>query len=724
LSQGRDKVAVIVAAFLAGTLVAQQVAAKAARDALFLAAFRVTSLPAMMVTSAALSALAAIVFARVARGRAPVGSLGLGLAAFAALSLAGGFLGESWPRLVAGGFYLQTALFGAVLLSAFWSVVNERFDPYTARHAVARIASGATLGGVVGGGATLLAARYVRATDVLLALAAASLLCLVASRWLRDPSSRTSEPPGHPQELAFGVGLFRRRPYLQDLALLVGLGSLVEALLDYAFKFEASARYSGGEALFRFFSTYAAATAFVTFLAQTLLSPSALARLGLGGAIALQPGGVFLFSLLGMIQPGFLTATLARGGAAVFHDSVFRSAYELLYTPLPPKLKRASKAVVDVAVDRLGTIVGSLLTMAAAGVLVRPTAPLLALAAGLAFLAASLCRRLHRGYVMALEASLRSGAVKLEPEDVVDGTTLAVSRSALGLDRKALLAEIHALRGEGESSAEEAPAEEAPPREDPFLRSVADLRSGSPDRIRAALSRPEGLEPALVAHMIPLLARRDVASEVGRALRPLAPQVTGQLVDALVDPRMEPASKRRVARVLKGSPTPRAVEGLLLGLQDRAGSVRVECGRALAAIKAARPDLAVPQDRVFDAVLRELEAARPDGGSPSLAHGVLDHVFALLALVLEAEPVLISLQALRGESGALRGTALEYLENVLPRPVKDALWPGLGVASTGTRAPRAAQEMEDELLRSWAGTDVGALRRSLLRPGRRPVGDD
>src|SRR5512134_3823706 len=334
----------------------------------------------MMVTSAALSALAAIVFARVARGRAPTGSLGLGLAAFAALSLAGGLFGESWPRLVAGGFYLQTALFGAVLLSAFWSVVNERFDPYTARHAVSRIASGATLGGVIGGGATLLAARFVRATDLLLALAAASVLCIVASRWLGDASSRTSEPPGHPQELAFGVGLFRRRPYLKNLALLVGLGSLVEALLDYAFKFEASARYSGGEALFQFFSSYAAGTAFVTFLAQTLLSPSALARLGLGGAIALQPGGVFLFSLLGMIHPGFLTATLARGGAAVFHDSVFRSAYELLYTPLPPKLKRASKAVVDVAVDRLGTIAGSLVTLAAAGMLVRPTAPLLALA--------------------------------------------------------------------------------------------------------------------------------------------------------------------------------------------------------------------------------------------------------------------------------------------------------------------------------------------------------
>ena len=698
----------VAAAVLAGTLVAQQVAAKAARDALFLAAFRVTSLPAMMLTSAALSALSAIAFARMTRGRPPAQSLKLGLAAFAALALAGGALSGSWPRLVAGAFYLQTALFGAVLLSVFWSVVNERFDPYSAKKAVGRIAGGATLGGVIGGGITWLAGRYVSAAAVLFALALASGLCIVVSRWLGDASGKRSEPPGDPREIAAGLGLFRRTPYLKDLALLVGLGSLVEALLDYALKFEAAARYSGGAALFGFFSSYAAATSLATFLTQALLTRPALSGLGLGGTVALQPGGVFLFSLLGAVEPGFLTATLARGGAAALRDSLFRSGYELLYTPLPPRLKRASKAVVDVAADRFGTVLGSGITLAAAAFLVRPTGPLLALAAALALVSAGLCRRLHRGYVLALEASLRSGAVKIDPEDLVDGTTLAVSRSALGLDRQALLDEIRALRGEGVGPA----SDEAPP-EDPLLRSVADLRSGERERVRSVLERGEGLDPALVGHVIPLLARRDVAAEAVRALRPLAGRITGQLVDALVDARMDPAVRRRVARILKGSPTPRAVDGLLLGLSDPVLSVRVECGRVLGALKAARSALVVREDAVFDAVLREL-------GTPASAAdpAPLDHVFALLSLVLEAEPVLISLQALRGDSSNLRGTALEYLENVLPRPVHDALWPRLGVRGHGPSSGRARQEVEGELLRSVSGMDSGALRRALRRPAR------
>jgi len=702
---------------VAATLVAQQVAGKAARDALFLTAFNVSSLPAMMIASASLSALSAIVFARAMRRSSPARSLTFGLVAFAVLSVSCGLLSEAWPQLVATAFYLQVTLFGAVLLSAFWSVVNERFDPYTARQTISKIAGGATFGGVVGGLFAWLAARYVSVSGLLYAMAGASALCIAGLRWLGGVSGTKARPAGDLEEIAVGLGVFRRTPYLKDLALLVGLGSLVDALLDYALKSEAAARYSGGEALFGFFSAYAALLGIATFAAQALLSRSALTRLGLGGTVALQPGGVFLLSLLGALEPGLLMATLARGGAAALRDSVFRSGYELLYTPLPPSLKRASKAVVDVAVDRLGTVLGSAITLVVASFLPRPTGLLLTLAAGLAFVATTVCRRLHRGYVLALETNLRIGVVHVSPEEVLDGTTLAVTRTALGLDRQALLAEIRALRGEAPLDA----SSEGEPLvgDDPFLLAVADLRSNSKDRIRSLLARPEGQDPALVSHLIPLLVRRDVAPDVLRALRPLAPKITGQLVDALLDTGSEPALRRRVARILKSSPTARSVEGLLLALADPDASVRVECGKVLGAIKAAEPALVVRKEAVFGAVQRELASPAAGGGSV-----VLDHVFALLSLVLETEPVLISLQALRGTDRELRGTALEYLDNVLPRHLRDALWPRLGATVGGAPSARASQEVERELLRSMSGMSAISLRRALLRPAGRPIPKD
>jgi ATP:ADP antiporter, AAA family len=723
LTPKRDSAAVAAASLLAATLVAQQVAGKAARDALFLTAFHVSSLPAMMIASAALSALSAILFARSMRRGSPGQSLTIGLVVFAALSLGCGLLNESWPQLVATAFYLQVTLFGAVLLSAFWSVVNERFDPYAARQAISKIAGGATLGGVVGGLAAWLAARYVSVSGVLLAMAFASAVCIAALRWLDGVVGTRDSPPGDFHEIATGFSLVRKTPYLKDLALLVGLGSLVDALLDYALKSEAAARYSGGEALFGFFSSYAAIVGILTFLAQALLSRPALAQLGMGGTVALQPGGVFLVSVFGATMPGLLTATLARGVASALRDSVFRSGYELLYTPLPPPLKRASKAVVDVAVDRLGTVLGSAITLVLAAFLPNPTGALLALAAGLALVATTICRRVAKGYVAALETNLRVGAVPVPLAEDASGMTLNVTRTALGLDRKALLEEIQTLRGESAPAAAPAPEAEPPPDSetepgapDLLLQSVTDLRSGSKERIRSLLGRPEGLEMELVGHVIPLLVRRDVAADALRALRPLAPRITGQLVDVLLDGTSEPTLRRRVARILKSSPTPRSIEGLLLGLADPEASVRHECGKVLGAIKAAEPSLALRLEPVFEAVQREL------GPSDTSAGGkvALDHVFALLSLVLETEPVLISLQALRGGNKNLRGTALEYLDNVLPRPVRDALWPRLGAAVRVAGSARASQEVERELIESMSGMTSVSLRRALLRPAGRP----
>jgi hypothetical protein len=432
--------------------------------------------------------------------------------------------------------------------------------------------------------------------------------------------------------------------------------------------------------------------------------------------VSLQPGGVFLLSVLGAVHPGLLAATLARGGAAAFRDSVFRSGYELLYTPLPPNLTRASKAVVDVAVDRLGTVLGSALTLLVAALLPNPTGALLALAAGLALLATTVCRRLHQGYVLALETNLRMGLVHLSPDEVVDGTTLNVTRTALGLDRRALLEEIQALRGGGAPGSPLAAREAEVPPDDVLLRSVIDLRSGSRERMKVVLGRTEGLDTALVGHVIPLLVRRDVAADALRALRPLASRITGQLVDALLDGTTEPALRRRVARLLKSSPSPRSVEGLLLGLADPEASVRIECGKVLGAMKAATPNLVIPEGAVFAAVERELASSETVEGTVAL-----DHVFALLSLVLETEPVLISLQALRGDNKQLRGTALEYLDNVLPAPVRAALWPRLGAPGRTVGGPRGSSEVERELILSMSGMSADTLRRALLRPAGRPL---
>ena len=99
---------------------------------------------------------------------------------------------------------------------------------------------------------------------------------------------------------------------------------------------------------------------------------------------------------------------------------------------------------------------------------------------------------------------------------------------------------------------------------------------------------------------------------------------------------------------------------------------------------------------VFDAVLREVAVDRrvweshrlldqlndPEDQTPFIdeflkhrANKSLEHVFTLLALVLPKEPLRISFRGLLTKDQNLRGTALEYLESVLPLNVKNSLWP-------------------------------------------------
>ena len=53
----------------------------------------------------------------------------------------------------------------------------------------------------------------------------------------------------------------------------------------------------------------------------------------------------------------------------------------------------------------------------------------------------------------------------------------------------------------------------------------------------------------------------------------------------------------------------------------------------------------------------------------------VEHAIVLLSLVLEREPLSLAYRALRSGDDALRGTALEYFENVLPEALRSVALP-------------------------------------------------
>jgi hypothetical protein len=671
------------AVLAAALLVAQQVAAKATRDALFLSSFDVSRLPVMTSAAALLSLLAALGFARGIARLSPARLLPIALAANALLFALEWALALTAPRLAAVALYLHHGLAGTALLSSFFSLVNERFDPYSARRHMAAIGTGASLGGVAGGLLTWAASRVLSLPAMLLllagssALAVSSVLRLGAATAASGRSAR--DAPSDGAITPSGLALIRRSPYLRALAVLVLLGAFLETLLDYLLNAAAAASFAKGAPLMGFFALFHTTCAFLILVVQATLVHPALARIGLAGTLAIQPGLAVLGCALALALPRLAGIVALRASQAVARSSFFRSSYELLYTPLPADQKRPTKVLVDVGCERLGTVVAS----GATGLvlLIAPslqTGVLLWLSLLAAAATVVLARRFHGGYISALAANLRSGAVKLEAESVVDATT------------RLTLASIHQLPGSAASASGQAATSDA--RGSALLEKVADLTCGDPVRIRRVLEREE-LEPALVAHVIPLLARDDLFRPAVECLRAAARRSTGQLVDALLDRRQDVVVRRRIPRVLKSVPTQRSADGLLLGLSEERFDLRYRCAQALRRIRADGHDVELPRARIVEAVLRDADRV-----GTSSRH--LEHVFTLLSLVLDQEPLDSALRALRSGDQALRGTALEYLDNVLPAAVREKLWPHVGGPQRPARSGRTADEIRDDLLRS------------------------
>lgn len=684
---GGDRRLVWAAAAVSGLLVAQQVSGRATRDALFLTSFPVSALPAVMMSAAAVSIASVLAWSRLLRRRSPLAALRMAVVMAAVLLALEFTLALASPRLAAILFYMHMALFGPTILSGFWSVVNERFDPYSAKSAVGRIALGAAVGGIAGGLLALGVSRRLPAAFMLPVMAGLMALCALGLSRLRAPSDGATASAAEPTPPPAAATL-RRLGYLRDVAAVVAIGALTESLLEYVLKVQAAQALREERALLTLFATLNTAQSVLTVVVQSLLTRRSLGVLGISGTVAVRPAVTLAVAALGVADPRLWTGVLARLAHEVGSNSLFRSGYELLYTPLAEAEKRPTKSVIDVGFDKLGALLGGAVVLATATLVPDASLRVLfALSAVLAAIALAFTGRLHRGYVASLEQSLRTGTVRLDPAEIADeATRLTLARTSLALDREALLRDIAAFR------ARPALAAGAARVDDPVLQAIADLRSGDPDRVAGVLRGVGPPDPALVPHLIALLEHDDLFLDVLRPLRRVAAAVAGQLVDALLDPSRPAPVRRRAARVLKGGPGPRAVDGLLAGLGDGGLDVRVECARSLLAIRIRHAELFVDPAAVFGAAERELKRAG-DIASPE----VLSQVFMLLSIVLDREPLRIAWWALRAGDAGLRGTALEYLDNVLPDALRALLWPRLGEGAPRRRTARPSHVLADEL---------------------------
>ena len=158
-----------------------------------------------------------------------------------------------------------------------------------------------------------------------------------------------------------------------------------------------------------------------------------------------------------------------------------------------------------------------------------------------------------------------------------------------------------------------------------------------------------------------------------------------------------------------------------MGLEGKRFEVRFQCGQALARIQEKNSEVSFDQEVVFARVGREVAVDRrvweshklldklEEGGrdAPLVDEFLrkrtsrsLEHVFNILSLALPREPLKIAFRGLYTNDANLKGTALEYLESILPGPIREGLWPFLEDDRGEKSASGSREQILADLMRS------------------------
>ncbi len=132
----------------------------------------------------------------------------------------------------------------------------------------------------------------------------------------------------------------------------------------------------------------------------------------------------------------------------------------------------------------------------------------------------------------------------------------------------------------------------------------------------------------------------------------------------------------------------------------------MRCGRALLALTETHPELASSPPAILEAVERELKGPVGDDDA------VREHVFNLLALVLEREPVLIASRAFDSGDMYVR-VPRSSISAVLPSGIFAALVPRLSAAPAPVLRKRGLAVVRAELLD--AGATIRVSRAQILQ---------
>jgi ATP:ADP antiporter, AAA family len=263
-------------------------------------------------------------------------------------------------------FFIWVSVYNLFVVSIFWQMNVDLFDPEQGKRLFGFIAAGATIGAIVGSAVTASLARYV--SPILLLLGAAVLLevAVFAVGRLSRLSPSLNRTGGANDERPVGgsvmAGITRAfsSPYLVNVSLFILLFAISSTFL-YVQQAGIVSRSFGGDrgAQTAFFATVDLAVNTLTLIVQLFVTGRIIVWFGVALALGFLPA-------LTMLGFGALALAPSLSAIAIFQVvrrasdyAIARPTREVLFTVVPREDRYKAKAFIDTFVYRLGDQVGA-----------------------------------------------------------------------------------------------------------------------------------------------------------------------------------------------------------------------------------------------------------------------------------------------------------------------------------------------------------------------------
>jgi AAA family ATP:ADP antiporter len=273
-------------------------------------------------------------------------------------------------------FWVWANIYIVVLITQFWLLVNDIFNPREIKRLIGFFGSGGLLGGILGGLLTGFLGRII--PDYLLFIASGMLIVSVfvvnsIFIWQRRRKPIADGPDKKAQEIGeelARVGFIdcfhtvRKDHYLTLLATVVTLTFVVATFIDYQSKTVISRTVEKMPDMTEFFGYFHAGLLVLPFFLQLLMTSNLIKRYGIRSALLLFPFVVLLCAIGIFALPAFLAfALIIKASEKSLSFSLNQSVRELLYIPISPNLKNKAKIFIDMFLNRFAKGIGALILM-------------------------------------------------------------------------------------------------------------------------------------------------------------------------------------------------------------------------------------------------------------------------------------------------------------------------------------------------------------------------